>query len=131
MIPFTVYDNTGRILRSGICQPDCLDLQAGAGEAVLNLASRDDQHYVQDGAILDRPVMNVQASSTSVPANGVDEVQLTGAPAGAAVTIRGPVVGSGVTDTGDVTLTFTLPGTYEVSFSLFPYQESKVTIHAT
>lgn len=53
MTPYTVHDADGRILRSGICQEEVLDKQAGAGEFVLPILSKDDKHYVDvDSGIL-------------------------------------------------------------------------------
>lgn len=131
MTPFTVFDSAGRILRSGKCQDDCLDLQAGQGESVLPVESDDLAHYVSGGAVLDRPAMQLVLSVDTVPADGVSEVSLSGVPAGAAVKVLGPVQNSGVADGSAITLTFAIRGDYEILLSLFPYTDSKVTIHAT
>lgn len=130
MTPYTIYDSAGRILRSGVCQPETLDRQAGEGEFALAERSSDLTYYVLDGAVVPRPSMGIEVSATTVPADGVSEVTLSGVPAGALVRIAGPVKNEGQTEGGPITLTFAIPGVYEILLDLFPYQESKVTIHA-
>lgn len=131
MTPFTVYDNTGRILRSGICQAQCLALQAGEGQSALPLPSNDETDYVSEGAVLPRPTMQLEVSNGPVPADGVTEAVITGVPAGASVTVTGPADARGEAIGEPVQLTFSLAGAYMVRFELFPYQDAKVTIHAT
>ncbi len=43
---YTVYDITGRILRSGHCAPADVALQATGAERVISVSSNDDLHYV-------------------------------------------------------------------------------------
>lgn len=131
MTPFTVYDSAGRILRSGQCQEECLGAQAGQGESVLPVESHDLTHYVSGDTVLDRPAIQVTLSANTVPADGASEVTLSGVPAGAAVKVLGPVQNAGVADGSPITLTFAIRGDYEILLSLFPYTDSKVTIHAT
>lgn len=51
MTPFSVYDPaTGQILRTGLCGVDDVIHQAGAGEAVIALATDPARHYVKSGA---------------------------------------------------------------------------------
>ena len=51
MTPYTVYDPaTGLILRSGMCQPDMINLQPRSGEAVIEGAWPDDETYIDADA---------------------------------------------------------------------------------
>lgn len=129
MTPFTVYDKAGRILRSGMCQKEFIDMQTREGESVIPVKS-DAGDYVKRKKVLPRPTMTLDVSSSSVKADSVDEVTITGAAPGTTVTISGPVQAEGVVDAEPVCLTFSMPGAYVVRFELFPYIEKEVVIHA-
>lgn len=55
MTPFIVYLANGKILRSGVCQKETFDLQAGEGEAVLALSADPNTNYVVDGEVITLP----------------------------------------------------------------------------
>ena len=43
---YIVFDDTGKILRTGICPPDLIDAQAGEGEFVMEGEADDELHYI-------------------------------------------------------------------------------------
>ena len=131
MRTFVVYDATGLILRSGVCALADMDLQAGAGELVMEGLANDTLEYVVDGAIVQRPPMPVLVSATTVPANGVSVVSFTGIPAGALMRVNGPARDAFTVDDGVADLTFDAPGTYQIDIDLFPYIYLEETIDAT
>jgi hypothetical protein len=51
-VDFVVYDTTGRILRTGRCNPEDLQAQAGPGEFVLEDTADDLTQKVVDGKVL-------------------------------------------------------------------------------
>lgn len=130
MIPYTVYDKTGRILRSGFCQPDCAKYQAG-DQFVIEEKSNDQTDYVLKKKVTPRPLMQIEASASSVEADGLTEVVITGAPPGAVVKVSGPVSAEGQVEDQPIVLTFAQSGLYTVRIDAFPYKEEEVTIHAT
>jgi hypothetical protein len=52
MKSFIVYDETGRILRTGTCADSDLPLQ---GQHVIEGLANDDSQYVSNGAVVDMP----------------------------------------------------------------------------
>jgi hypothetical protein len=53
---FTIYNpNTGKILRTGICDENCVSAQVQPGEDVLKVAANLQTHYVANGALVDIP----------------------------------------------------------------------------
>lgn len=131
MIPFTVHDSTGRILRSGTCQPDMLELQALPGETAVQGSANDQTDHVLDGVVSRRPNMYASASATTVKADGTDMVTIDGVLQGTDVTITGPTNMSGTTEgNGPITLTFAIVGTYKVKLSRFPNIDMEIVINA-
>ena len=108
-----------------------LVLQGSPGRNVLPGTANQLTEYVVDGAILTRPVMALTLSKQKAQADGVDEIILSGMPAGASVYVSGPAEVDGQADGGPAVLTFALPGVYTAYITHFPYQDMKVTMHAT
>lgn len=55
MIDFTIFDQRGKILRSGSAAESQINLQLGNAEFVLCEASDPDTQYVIDGYVIDLP----------------------------------------------------------------------------
>lgn len=132
MIDYTVFDASGRILQTGLVLEEQVSLQGAPAEGrfVLIGAGQTDEHWVWNGNVIARPTMPFSATRTEVLANGTDEVELSGALAGATVSVAGPTSMRAEVDGSPITLTFALPGRYDITVSLFPFQDSKVTINA-
>lgn len=52
---FIVYDQEGVILRTGVCPPEMIDLQAGDAEFVMEGTANDVTQMVIDGQVVDKP----------------------------------------------------------------------------
>lgn len=124
MIRFIVHDRDGRILRTGLCQKACLELQAQSGEFVMAGEADDREHYVADGVVTPRPVMTISVDTVA------DATTLTGIPVGADVQVSGPAYDA-FTATDDVLeLTFDAPGAYTIRVLKFPYRDFEAVINA-
>lgn len=55
MNQYIVFDAGGNILRTGSCPANHVNLQAGAGEYVIEGVAQDDLHMIVDGQIVDKP----------------------------------------------------------------------------
>lgn len=128
---YLLYDDQGAILQTGRCPESMLELQGSPGKHVLAGTADQLTEYVVDGVILTRPVMVLALSKETAQADGVDEIILSGLPAGANVYVRGPADMDGQADGGPAVLTFALAGAYTAYITHFPYQDAKVTMHAT
>ena len=130
MTPYTIYEASGRILRTGYCPTDHVELQVQDGESALLVESNDAAQYVVDGAVVDRPDMGVTLPTTAT-ADGTTETIIAAVPIGAHVHVFGPTSMDGTTEAaGDVVLTFALPGDYTVSILCFPFVDVAGVIHA-
>lgn len=125
MILFAVYDlTTGEILRSGQCADGDLELQAGDGQAVIERASQ----YQHDGnSYVDLTGEPTVTARPDMPAT-IDGLTISGIPAGAVLTIEGVDY---TVDDGEAELSFTLPGTYQVKLSLWPYLDKVFEVVST
>lgn len=132
MIDYVIYDDDGRIHQGGKLIESMLEQQADATEGRYVLAGMGaaNEHWVVDGAIVERPQLLLDVSAASVRADSTEEVLVAGVPAGAEVMIVGPTRGGGVATGDALSFTFALPGTYEIVCKFFPYKDWKVSIHA-
>lgn len=132
MIDYVIYDDDGRILQGGKTVESMLDQQAdtAVGRHVLAGIGGPNQHWVVAGNLVERPLLPVDISATSVRADGTDEVLVDGVPEGAEVLIVGPMKGGGVADGGLLHFSFSLPGRYHIVCKSFPYREWEVVIDA-
>lgn len=53
---YIVYDQTGNILRTGICPDHLLKSEAGEGEKVIEGIASDKEHFIVNGNIQERAV---------------------------------------------------------------------------
>lgn len=115
MTPFTVHDNAGRILRSGLCQEECFDMQAQEGEFVIASQSSDETEWVSGGKVIPRPVNPATLSGA----------HLSSLPAPCVIAINGARY-----DCDDTTaaLDFTYPSTYKIIVEAFPYLDAEFTL---
>ena len=125
---FANYDEAGRIRFVGDVPESMIAVQKGnvwVGEA------DPEKDYITGSQCKPRPAFPATLARTTVNADATDTLVVSGVPAGAALMMIGPVSLEGQVDTaGDVKLTFAMTGDYELTLSLFPFLDLKVTIHA-
>lgn len=51
-----IYDNNGKILRTGICSESIYSLQAKAGEDIMEGSASDIDHKIVDGKIVPKSI---------------------------------------------------------------------------
>lgn len=138
MKAYIVYDaTTGAILRTGTVQDHLLDFLPNFGEAVMAAQARDDIQFVDVSVpgkpvILLKPALGATPDKTTVLADGVDVVTISGLPDPTSFTLTG----SGVQDSGTVTdgvlaLTFDTPGKYQIELRAMNKLPQQVEINAT
>jgi hypothetical protein len=123
-----IYNTSGRILRSITAPREIMPLQCAMGESFLFGDAVDTDHYVSQGEILPRPVMPIQCDKTTVRADGVDSITLTGIPIGADITL-----GDQQTTALDpqIIITCDIQGKYELLIRLWPYLDYSGVVDAT
>jgi len=131
---FALYDpSTGEVITTGSAPDNMVDLQSAPG---LNryVGQVDPVHQyidVTDPAnpvVADKQPLPYTVDKTTVVADGVDIVTISGLPDSAEVEVSGAVA---TPTAGVVELTFASPGDYTVQMRAFPYLDAEVTIHAT
>ena len=73
---YAVIDQTGKILRTGICPAETFNLQAGKDEIVLDITDvgpiSDITKKVVDGKIVDKTVEEIEAAKPPKPVDAAD-----------------------------------------------------------
>lgn len=129
---FTVYDSvTGAIKRTGTAPDSMIAIQAQTGEAVVTGQYDAAAQYLPGGVPTARPAMTSTIDVTTVPADGVTPITISGAPAPCNIDVAGPASYTSSDPDGTIQLTFNLAGTYTVTLSAFPYLNQEFTIGAT
>lgn len=125
MSNFIIYDSTGFIIRVGSCPETMVDLQKQGSEFVLAGEANLYNDYILNGVVTARPTQSTSITGTTLLANGVATVTISG--------ILNPTVVNTIVPPGananntivvtDGTLVFstTYPGTYIFTLSKFPY----------
>jgi len=135
---FTIYESTGKILRTGIAPDNMIAAQTQAGEFLVGEPGNDLTQYIPDVAnpvITQRPANTTTVDKTTVTADGVDKIILSAIPLNSVITLANtkdaniaPVVTT--TTTATIDLVFDIPGTYKLKVELFPYLPFEATINA-
>ena len=114
-----IYNKTdGRILRTVECTPNLLPYQYDEElENYLEIYSTvdDSKFYVHESNIIERPTFSESITGTTV----------------SNLPIPTTVVANGVSylvDDGEAELSFSLPGTYQIKLSSFPYQDKLIEV---
>ena len=120
---YAVSDNaTGMVLKTGwFSNPDDLPGMAGEGQT----ADADPPEGVVDELWI-RGEDGTYSERVEVPAT-IDGMTITGIPEGAVLTVEGVDY---IIDDGEAELSFTLPGTYQVKLSLWPYLDKTFEVVA-
>lgn len=90
-------------------------------------------HYISGSDVLVRPSFSLALSKSTIIANGTDKATLTGVPSGATVTMDriGGGSRSAVADGTTVEIAASLPGSYVLTVSKWPYRDEVFTLAAT
>lgn len=117
MSEYVIYDtNTGRIERNIICPDTIIDIQTQLGENYLEHPIIDDSlYFISNRQVIERPVFDVSLNGQT----------LIGVPTDAIVTIEGVEY---IADGTDIELSFSLPGTYNIKLSLFPFVDQVLQV---
>jgi len=116
---YIVFNNEGRILRTGICSDKAFLLQAREGENLMegsasNLTKRIS---MSDKTIVNKSEMPIKVNKMEVVED--EEIIITKIPLGAQVEVEGE--GAHIIDDGLLVLTFDTAGKYTIKFRHFPY----------
>ncbi|MFC7399601.1 hypothetical protein ACFQU1_20520 [Chelatococcus sp. GCM10030263] len=124
-------DATGRIVH--VAQADnTAALQAdyeSRGQPCVVISTDSRRFYLKDGQLVPRPKSTAVLSAAKVPAGS--GVTLTGAPAGAAIAVTGPVQASIESDGELVALTFPLAGLYTITVEHWPERDANFLLEVT
>lgn len=133
MATIIVFDTvSGIINRMVSCPNSMVDSQAQEGEAWISGEADPRTQYVNVSTrvVENRPTMDISLSKTEISADGVDAAILNG-PSGALLMINGPIAVEFTLDGTPTDITTDIPGTYDLTISLFPYLEWEAQIVAT
>lgn len=117
-INYIVHDETGRIVKRGICPDTMLNLQAheeGWTALATDQQYDDDKFWVVDNEVVERPDMPIVVEGSTIK----------GIPAGALMTIEHEVYEA---DGTDIEVTTSLPGLYQIQIENFPYKLMTVEV---
>lgn len=73
IVPYLVYDSEGRILRSGYCRGELVDLQAGEGESALRERADDARHKVVGGKLAAKTQQEIELDQSLDPAASIEQ----------------------------------------------------------
>lgn len=123
------YDADGRITgaQMGLDAQDIAEYrERGVAFALSDDATIDpDTHYIADGEVAERPVLEAQISSQTIRADDLDEAIITGLPSPCVVTIDGE---AHEVRGGRLVLTSAVPASYEIAVEHWPYRDWGVCV---
>lgn len=131
-VAFAVYDNEGKILRHGVCMEPDLQLQVLGdyeNESVIELRQpiSDATHWIDGGAVAERPRMAISLNKSTMQADGEDELVMTGLPTPCTVLVQGMTL---IVEDGSLEYSTTEAGEFIVEVRAFPYQDENFVIEA-
>jgi hypothetical protein len=129
---FTIYDETGKITGSGECPDNQVQYQQQHGEYLLIGESHPNLNYVLNGAIEIKPVQTTALNKLTLNADGIDSIAISSTPTGlfkAINVMTGEAVSGEIN--GSDTFSTTIPGTYQITITAFPFLDFTTTVEAT
>lgn len=140
MIDFITYNiSDGKIIQTGKCQPQLLSAQTtSTGQSVIDGIADLSKSYISGGVVTPRPLFTTSSSwnTTSITANGTSTATFGSTiPSGTVATIIAntakvaSITPITITD-GSLNITSNVVGTYDITFSKFPYLDYKVRVTA-
>lgn len=136
---FTVFNlSDGKIIRTGICPAEDVNLQVQSPSEKLLIGSADDLTQYVDrfmGIHFKKNKFDlagaIAVSKEIVNADGVDTISISGLPRQSFVKIVGPTTHvNGVVDDGILELTFDAEGNYKIVVTAFPYLDKIIQVSA-
>lgn len=113
---YVVYERaSGAIRREILCSTEQAACQAGPDEGCIEGAGDYSSHYVLKNKLVARPLMPITRRGNV----------LTSVPKGAQITIEGTDY---ITDDSVVEFEFSLPGSYPITVTHWPYRDWSTTI---
>jgi len=134
---YSVYNNSGKIVRSISAPPNMLGLQPlSLGESIINAKANLETDYIPNPAnpvVTPRPANPTTLDKTTVTADGVDKAIASGVPLNSVITLTDSTgsITTGTATTSSIDLIFDIAGTYTIRVELFPYLDFEATINAT
>lgn len=133
MTDYTIYKNTGKILRTGNCPPDMVEFQTRNEDDLIYLGTCDLwSDYILDGEKVARPTQPTVLDKLTLSADGVDAITITDSLLG---TFTATNIITQETITGSIegidTFSTTIVGSYQIKIESFPYLDFTATIEAT
>jgi len=115
---FVVFNNEGRILRTGSCDNPVFNYQAMEGEFVLEGIANDMLQYISrpDNVITSKLDMPLVINKVNVVED--EEIKIDNIPIGTKVSIDGEET---IVNDGELILTFDTIGKYLIKIRCFPY----------
>lgn len=129
-----IYNAEGRILRSVSAPPDMLQMQIFENELGLEAPYADSEvSYILNETVTDRPTQPIVIDKTTLTADGVDTLTITGAVTNSTITVLGKFTKNRAfseTCSDPETFSTEIPDTYVLTISCFPYLDFTATIEA-
>ena len=136
MNAFTKYNTlTGEIICSQTT-PEAFPLdELGPQEAYIIGWYEWQDYYVEDGIMTSRPANTASADKSTIVANGVEKLTITGIPDASHIAIVGPGVNETLEETHiageSLEITVDTPGDYTVHVNSFPAKLASIPFVAT
>ena len=128
---FTIYNTTsGQIIRNVSSSIIGYLPTVETNESYINGRYDCKYYFIPSGVATLRPTQSTTIDKTAINANGNDVVTISNAPIGATCTISNSETVTGIIDGTDTFVT-TIPGTYFMTISLFPFLDFTAVINAT
>jgi len=119
MSDFIVYkDDTGEILRTGVCPENMIAAQAESNETAIEGKANDELQYIDTNNVTDKLDSTAVINKTNMLADGIDTTVISNIPIGTMLNIENNeyLITDGVFE-----FTVDLPGNYTVTLTIIPY----------
>ena len=127
---FAAFDSNGVIQFTMKCLEVGPSFSEDTGLSAVEVSDgvAGETHYIVEGAAQPKQIMSLVLPSSSIIANGTDEVIISGIPEGAQV--EWPDGQTDIVTDGEIGFSVDLPGTYTFQFTAVPYLDQEVVIEA-
>ena len=129
---FVQTDENGRILSTVTTSQKFADIYPDFIWVDATVVDWGD-HYFSEGQVLTRPEPESfpSLSATSIPADEVSTLTVTGISVGALVQISGPIADEWIEESGSCELSVGAPGRYTLKIEKWPQKSVEVSFDAT
>lgn len=129
MESYTHYDNSGKIIQSGVVSD--VDINDMPYPRIPEYTEDFSTNYVYNGIITNKPTNTTTIDKVTCLSDGVDFITLSSIPDNATITISGQGVNINQSIGNSDTITFDLAGEYSLRIESFPSLDYEVIINAT